>query len=45
MTALMRVLWVGIVLFSLVMNHTTLAAHGHEQDAISYGIVLHLYVL
>lgn len=35
MTALMRVLWMGIVLFSLVTS-TTLAAHGHEQDAISY---------
>lgn len=35
MIALMRVLWMGIVLFSLVTS-TTLAAHGHEQDAISY---------
>lgn len=35
MTALMRVLWMGIFLFSIV-TRTTLAAHGHEEDTISY---------
>lgn len=29
-------LCVGIILFFLVMSQTAMAAHGHEQDAISY---------